>query len=60
MVLAETEAIAKDVVEAAGDASLADDADYTKWTEAAGDPGIVTMYAAPEAGEALLEVSEFG
>ena len=60
VVLAGTEAIAEDVVEAAGDGSLADDGDYTKWTEAAGDPGIVTMYAAPEAGKALLEVSGFG
>ena len=54
VVLAETEGIAQDVVDAAGDGSLSDDGDYAKWTEAAGDPGIVTMYAAPEAGEALL------
>ena len=60
VVLAQTEAIAQGVVEAAGDDSLADDADYTRWTGAAGDPGIVTMYAAPEAGKALLEMSGFG
>ncbi len=59
VVLAETEGIAQDVVDAAGDGSLSDDGDYAKWTEAAGDPGIVTMYAAPEAGEALLQLSGF-
>jgi hypothetical protein len=60
VVLAKTEGIAQDVVDAAGDGALADDGDYTKWTEAAGDPGIVTMYAAPEAGEALLQLSGVG
>ena len=59
VVLAENEGIAQDVVDAAGDGSLSDDGDYAKWTEAAGDPGIVTMYAAPEAGEALLQLSGF-
>ena len=59
VVLAETEGIAQDVVDAAGDGNLSDDGDYSKWTEAAGDPGIVTMYAAPEAGEALLQLSGF-
>ena len=57
VVLAETEAIAQDVVDAADDGNLSDDGDYTKWTDAVGDPGIVTMYAAPEAGDALLQLS---
>ena len=60
VVLAENEGIAQDVVDAAGDGSLSDDGDYAKWTEAAGDPGIVTMYAAPEAGEALLGAERRG
>ena len=60
VVLAENEGIAQDVVDAAGDGSLSDDGDYAKWTEAAGDPGIVSMYAAPEAGEALLQLSGVG
>ncbi|MET1060515.1 MAG: DUF3352 domain-containing protein [Nocardioides sp.] len=56
VVLAETEGIAQDVVDAADDGNLSEDGDYTKWTDAVGDPGIVTMYAAPEAGEALLQL----
>lgn len=35
--------------------SLADGEDFQRWTDEAGDPGIVTMYAAPEAGEFLAE-----
>lgn len=58
VVLAETEEIAEDVVSDAGKKTLAADATYKKWTEAAGDPGIMTMYAAPEAGAALLEFAE--
>lgn len=32
--------------------------DFKRLTSAAGDPGIVAMYAAPEAGQALLDASE--
>jgi hypothetical protein len=49
-VVAETDDIAKTVSDSAEAASLADDDDYQKWTTAAGDQGIVTMYAAPAAG----------
>lgn len=55
VVLAETEDIAKDVVTDAEDKALSEDAAYTKWTEASGDPGIMTLYASPKAGEALVE-----
>jgi hypothetical protein len=36
--------------------TLADDADFQKWTERVGDPGIVTMYAAPGALGALHDM----
>lgn len=36
--------------------SLADDADYRRWMERVGDPGIVTMYAAPGAADAMLDM----
>ena len=58
VVIAQSKGIAEDVVDAAGDGTLADDGDYQKWTQAVGDPGIVTMYAAPAAGEALLETMD--
>jgi hypothetical protein len=32
------------------DGTLAEDADFRRWTEAAGDPGVVHLYAAPAAG----------
>ena len=55
MLIAETPEIAEDVAAATEDGSLADDETFRKWTEAAGDPGIVTMYAAPAAGAFLAE-----
>ena len=54
-ILAETDAIADDVVKAAEKGALADDEDFQHWTEAPGDAGIITLYAAPAAGEALYE-----
>lgn len=52
-VIAPTQALAQSTVDAAGTASLADDEDYQRWTAEAGDPGVVTMYAAPAAGAAI-------
>jgi hypothetical protein len=43
------------VVADAADSSLADDDDFQQWTGAAGDGGIMSMYAAPAAGKALAE-----
>lgn len=57
-VLAETEDIAQQVVDAAAGSTLADDADYQRWTDAVGEPGIMTMYVAPAAGEALAQYSD--
>ena len=54
-VIAETDKIAQGVVDDAEKSSLSDDADYQKWTDAVGDPGIVSMYAAPEAGDFLAK-----
>lgn len=55
-VLSDGEVGAGSVVASAERASLADDAAFTRWTGAAGDPGIVTLYAAPEAPGALADV----
>jgi hypothetical protein len=60
-VVAETTEIAEQVSEAAAEASLADDDDFDRWTGEAGDPGILTAYAAPEAGRLLADAaSGFG
>jgi hypothetical protein len=53
VVIGKNEAEAQKVVDATEEGSLADDEDFKKWTTEAGDPGIVSMYAAPEAGEFL-------
>ncbi|MGH3330861.1 MAG: DUF3352 domain-containing protein, partial [Nocardioidaceae bacterium] len=47
---------AESFVAAAAEASLADDAQFQKWTERVGDPGIITMYAAPGAMEAMFDL----
>ncbi len=60
-VLAETQEIVDDVTAAAAESSLADDEDYQTWTGEAGDAGILTAYAAPEAaGLVLDELDGFG
>ena len=51
IVVGETEAEAQKIVDATEEGSLADDADFQRWTGEAGDPGIMSMYAAPAAGE---------
>ncbi len=55
-VVAETDEIAQQVTDSAAEATLADDADYQEWTQQAGDPGVVSMYAAPEAGPFLAQL----
>ena len=54
-VVAESDDIADKVVAATKKGSLADDDDFKKWTEEAGDPGVVTLYAGPEAGDYLAD-----
>ncbi|GAA1475850.1 hypothetical protein GCM10009623_02960 [Nocardioides aestuarii] len=57
-VVAETDDLAQQVVDATGDGTLADDEDFQRWTGEVGDPGVMTMYAAPEAAQALAELSD--
>ncbi|NYD41493.1 DUF3352 domain-containing protein [Nocardioides panaciterrulae] len=49
-VVAESDATAKKVADAAAADSLADDESYQRWTGELGDPGVLSMYAAPAAG----------
>lgn len=44
------------IADQAGAGTLADDATYQKWVEEVGDPGIMTVYLAPAAGPAMLEL----
>lgn len=55
VVVADTEEVATAVAEDADDAALDADADFRELLDAAGDPGFVTMYVAPEAGQALAD-----
>ncbi len=54
-VIAETTDIAEDVAGKAREASLADDEDFQRWTGEAGEAGILSAYAAPEAGAFVAE-----
>jgi hypothetical protein len=54
-VLAQSQTVANEVSDAAGEGTLADDATYQKWTAAVGDAGVVNAYAAPDAGRVLAE-----
>ena len=58
VVIAETKKIAERAVADAEKTSLEDDDDYQKWTKAAGDPGVMSFYAAPAAGEALSGLTD--
>jgi len=57
-VLARSETVAEQVSKDAGSGSLDDHGDFKRLTSAAGDPGLVTLYAAPEAGQALLDAMD--
>jgi hypothetical protein len=52
--------LAKGLASKVAKSSLADDETFQTWTEAAGDPGIDTLYAAPLAGERIREAIEAG
>ena len=54
-VLAESQKVVDQVVDATSDATLADDATYQKWTDAVGDAGVVNAYASPDAGRVLAD-----
>ncbi|MEO5853502.1 MAG: DUF3352 domain-containing protein [Nocardioides sp.] len=60
-VLAESSAVATKALGDGAESSLADDLDYQTWTERAGDPGIMSLYVAPESLSALGALGgEFG
>jgi hypothetical protein len=54
-VLAKSQKVVDQVVDATADATLADDASYQKWTDAVGDAGVVNAYASPDAGRVLAD-----
>lgn len=56
VVLAETEEVATGVAQDSQESTLADDEDFRARTDAVGDPGVVTLYAAPEAGDVMYEL----
>lgn len=55
LIIAETDDIAEQVADDAAEASLADDEGFQKWTDAAGDPGILTAYVSKDAGKVIAE-----
>lgn len=57
-VVARNEAVARQVLADSRKGRLADDRSYRELTGAAGDPGVVTIYASPEAGQVLLDTIE--
>ena len=60
-VIAETDKLATTVADDAAESSLADDGDYQTWGDEVGDAGIVSLYAAPSAGQYFLDnLGEFG
>ncbi len=54
-VIAETDKLAEQIVDATSDGTLADDETYQKWNSELGDAGVLNMYASPDAGELLLD-----
>jgi len=55
-ILAKNDAVATQVSKDASASNLDDRKVFQNLTDSAGDPGLVTLYAAPEAGQALLDV----
>ena len=53
--LGDTQAHVRAAAKRAKTSSLADDATYQKWTDRAGDRGIVNFYVAPKAGDLLAD-----
>ena len=60
MLVAETEEIAQQVVDAADGATLAGDAAFGEWTGEAGDEGFMTMYVAKAAAQYLNDAAGMG
>ena len=60
MVLAETEEIAQQVMDAADGASLAGDASFEQWTGEAGEDGFISVYVAKAAAQYLEDAAGMG
>ncbi|HEX7188280.1 MAG TPA: DUF3352 domain-containing protein [Actinomycetes bacterium] len=60
MVVAETEEIAQQVLDATDSGTLADDAAFGEWTGEAGDDGFMTMYVAKAAAQYLDDAAGMG
>lgn len=60
MVVTDDAETASAVLDAAAEDPLVGDADYQRWTGAAGDAGILSMYASPAAGPVLADQLEAG
>ena len=58
VVLAGSDKVADRVQRDAVSAPLAEDGEFQRWTGEAGDPGVMTLYAAPEAGPAAIAAIE--
>jgi hypothetical protein len=58
MLLGEKQPRVDDAASSADSASLEDDDDFKTWTGRAGDPGIITMYAAPDAVKAMSDAAK--
>lgn len=58
LVLAQGEGKAEAAVKSAAKASLAEDDNFSTWTDAAGDPGIVTAYGSPLGYQRVLDFFE--
>lgn len=54
--LGENQDAINEIAKEASSSSLSDDSDYKKWTGEVGDPGLVTLYASPKAGQELSAV----
>ena len=54
-VVAETEALADEVVAETEKATLAEDETYQRWTGEVGEAGVLNLYAAPAAGDYLAD-----
>jgi hypothetical protein len=58
MLVTDTQDHADAMAKSADSAALADDNDFKTWVGRAGDPGIITMYAAPDAGKVMSEAAK--
>jgi hypothetical protein len=57
-VIAETDKLAEQVVDATADGTLADNETFQKWNGELGEAGVMSMYASPDAGKYLLQMME--